>query len=438
MVFKVIIVFFFKRGLSFVFRRGLSFVIVVGVAFFAYGSSSARITSSWFPSLWEGSFWEKLWSGSADGENNGALTDSHAHSKQSSAQEENILKEYPSASTPFKVERLAQELGVVWGMVFISNHEILFTEREGGLKKLNLQTGAIIKIAGAPKVYAVGQGGLLDVALHPRFSQNQRVYFSYSKEFSGTQTTAVATARLQENKLIGLKDIFIAHPAVDSRHHFGSRMVFDRQGFLYVSVGDRHERHLAQKLDNHLGKILRLTDEGKAPADNPFTTTPGAKPEIWSFGHRNPQGLFIHPKTGHLWEQEHGPRGGDEINLIQKGKNYGWPVITHGREYWGPKIGEGTAKEGMEQPVKHYTPSIAPCGFLIYSGKKFTKWKHDMFSGALALQHLNRLKVVNQKVLQEERLLQDLRFRVRSVIEGPQGFIYISVDGGNILRLKPL
>ncbi|MDE0519013.1 MAG: PQQ-dependent sugar dehydrogenase [Bdellovibrionales bacterium] len=265
------------------------------------------------------------------------------------------------------------------------------------------------------------------------------------------------------------------------------------------------ERHLAQKLDNHLGKILRLTDKGKAAKGNPFIPIALANskfkisaadrkepksdekkipkryikknlPEIWSFGHRNPQGLFIHPETGQLWEQEHGPRGGDEINLIKKGKNYGWPVITYGREYWGPKIGEGTRKKGMEQPVKYYTPSIAPSGLLIYSGKKFKKWKHHFFSGALVLKHLNRIKIIRQSdqgvanseshlplqknlqkqqtmssqkrvsskssikytVKEEERLLSDLKFRVRHVIEGPKGFIYISVDKGQILRLTPL
>ncbi|MDE0118491.1 MAG: PQQ-dependent sugar dehydrogenase [Bdellovibrionales bacterium] len=421
-----------------------------------------------------------------------------------------VLKKYSSTSEPFLVEVLAENLGIVWGMVFINEKELLFTERKGHIKKLNIQTGKITAISGAPTVYAKGQGGLLDIALHPHFSKNKKIYISYSKPIGEKQTTAIASGLLKKNKLdrtsvefvnskiqsplkknlqtpqtmfsplafaragsresnkisiTQLKDIFVATPFISSRRHFGSRLVFDKKGFLYVTVGDRVERHLAQKLDNHLGKVLRLTDKGKAPKDNPFVFENSrfknsaakrkvpkrdgkiipngyikdALPEIWSFGHRNPQGLFIHPKTGQLWEQEHGPRGGDEINLIKKGKNYGWPVITYGREYWGPKIGEGMRKKGMEQPIKYYTPSIAPSGLLIYSGRKFKKWKYHFFSGALVLRHLNRIKVSKkQKVKEEERLLSDLNFRVRHVIEGPKGFIYISVDKGQILRLRPL
>ena len=348
------------------------------------------------------------------------------------------LAEYPISGGGFAVDILAEKLGIIWGMVFINKKEILFTEREGNIKKLNIQTGDIHSVSGAPEVYARGQGGLLDITLHPNFSKNKKVYLSYSKIEGGKQTTAVAVGILAGNQLVQLRDIFVARPAISSGHHFGSRMVFDQKGFLYVTVGDRHDRHSAQKWDNHLGKVLRLTEEGKAPMDNPFVTVKGALPEIWSLGHRNPQGLFIHPETGQLWEQEHGPRGGDEINLIKKGGNYGWPVITYGREYWGPKIGEGFEKRGMEQPIKYYIPSIAPCGLLIYSGRKFKEWKNDFFSGALVLQHLNRLVVVNQKVQKEERLLAHLGFRVRHVIEGPQGFIYISVDQGKILKLRPI
>ncbi len=365
-----------------------------------------------------------------------------------------ILQQYSSTSEPFSVEIVAEDLGIVWGMVFINNEELLFTEREGFIKILNIKTGAIAPVSGAPKVYAKGQGGLLDITLHPNFSKNKKIYLSYSKINGRKQTTAVATGILKREKLqsnedaksvktveqisiTSLKDIFLAQPAISASRHFGSRLVFDRRGFLYVTIGDRTERDLAQKLDNHFGKVLRLNDRGKAPKDNPFVSVENALPEIWSFGHRNPQGLFIHPVTGELWEQEHGPRGGDEINLIKKGKNYGWPVITHGREYWGPEIGEGNQKEGMEQPIKYYVPSIAPSGLLIYSGKKFKKWKGHFFSGALVLRHLNRLEIVNKKAIKEERLLSDLESRVRHVIEGPKGFIYVSVDQGKILKLKP-
>ena len=367
----------------------------------------------------------------------------------------NILKQYSSTSEPFTVEVLAKNLNLIWGMTFINDKEILFTERKGFIKILNIHTGKITHVSGAPKVYAKGQGGLLDVALHPYFSKNNKIYLSYSKVMHRKQTTAIAVGILKRKRLYSskgsknkkkvteqieitsLKDIFLARPFVSASRHFGSRLVFDKKGFLYVTIGDRTKRDLAQKLDNHFGKILRLNDQGKVPKDNPFVSVKDALPEIWSFGHRNSQGLFIHPKTGELWEQEHGPRGGDEINLIKKGKNYGWPVITHGREYWGPRIGEGNKKKGMEQPIKYYVPSIAPSGLLIYSGKKFKKWKNNFFSGALVLEHLNRLEIKKQKVIKEERLLSDLEFRVRHVIEGPKGFIYISVDRGKILRLKP-
>ena len=203
-------------------------------------------------------------------------------------------------------------------------------------------------------------------------------------------------------------------------------------------MGDRGQKKEAQNLNSHLGKLLRLTEEGKIPPDNPFVGQKNTQTEIWSYGHRNPQGLFLHGETEEIWLQEHGPKGGDEINLIKKGRNYGWPVVTHGKSYVGFKIGEGVAKKGMEQPVKYWTPSIAPCGLLIYSGKKFPQWKGDLFSGALALTHLNRLKIKNKKVLEEERLLSRLNLRIRNVIEGPEGFIYISADRGWILKLQPL
>lgn len=347
-----------------------------------------------------------------------------------------ILKKYSDTSEPFSVEILAENLGVVWGMVFISRKEILFTEREGRIGKLNTQTGKVKFVSGAPPVYAHGQGGLLDIALHPQFMKNKKVYLSYSKAKNKKQTTAIAVGILKGNKLTQLKDIFIVQPFISASRHFGSRLAFSKKGFLYVTIGDRTERHFAQKTDNHFGKVLRLTHTGKAPKDNPFVSVKGALPEIWSLGHRNPQGLFIKRDTGEIWEQEHGPRGGDEINLIKKGRNYGWPVITYGREYWGPRIGK-YKKKGMEQPIKYYTPSIAPCGLLIYSGKIFKTWKDSFFSGALVLEHLNRLEIVKKKVKKEERLLSDLQLRVRHVIEGPKGFIYISVDQGKILRLKP-
>ena len=287
-------------------------------------------------------------------------------------------------------------------------------------------------------MYHQGQGGLLDIEVHPQFQTNQKIYLAYSITKDGKHTTALASGVFKNNQIHSLENIFVARPWVDTSRHFGSRLAFDSNGFLYVTVGDRVNRKKAQKLDNHFGKTLRLTDQGHFVKDNPFVSVRGALPEIWSFGHRNAQGLFFHPQTKELWLHEHGPRGGDEINQVQKGKNYGWPVITYGREYWGPKIGKGTSKKGMEQPVKHYIPSIAPSGLMIYSGKQFQTWKHHFFSGALVLRHLNQIQIRNGRVSSEERLLSDLNFRIREVTEGPQGLIYLGVDEGKILRLKPL
>lgn len=342
---------------------------------------------------------------------------------------------------PFKVEILADFRGIPWGMVFINDTELLFTEKQGQLSKLHIPTGKISSIFGAPEVIFKHQGGLLDVTLHPDFKKNRKVYFSYSlkgKKKKGHKTTAVAKGFLKKNRIVNLKNIFIAKPFKSGNRHFGSRLIFDEKGFLFVTMGDRGDKKEAQNLNSHLGKILRLTDKGKAPKDNPFANTKGAQPEIWSFGHRNPQGLFLHPKTKELWALEHGPKGGDELNLIKKGQNYGWPVITHGKSYAGFKIGEGTHKKGMRQPVKYWTPSISPCGLLIYSGKKFPHWKGHFFLGALSGQHLNRLKVLKEKVIEEERLLSSLSLRFRHVIEGPKGFIYVATDQGQILKLTPV
>ena len=349
-----------------------------------------------------------------------------------------VLKQYPENPEPFELSLLAQNLGVPWGMVFINKKELLFTEREGNLKILHLPTGNISSVSGLPKVCARGQGGLLDVALHPQFQTNKIIYFSFSKKKSTRGcTTSLARAELKNRRLENIKILFSAKPLTSSQKHFGSRILVHK-GFLFFTVGDRDRKQEAQNLNSHLGKLLRLTDDGQIPSDNPFVGQKEVQPEIWSYGHRNPQGLALHPETKEIWLQEHGPKGGDEINIIKKGANYGWPVITYGKSYAGFKIGEGVAKEGMLQPVRYWTPSIAPCGLLIYSGKKFPKWKGDLFSGALLLTHLNRIKIKNKKPIKEERLLADLNLRVRNVIEGPEGFIYISADRGWILKLKPL
>ena len=342
------------------------------------------------------------------------------------------------SQVPFKVEVLVEDLGVPWGMAFLNEEELIWTEREGKIKKIHIPTRQITEISGGPIVYAKGTSGLLDLVLHPEFKTNKWIYFTYTKRKKGKQSTALAKGEFRGNKITKLETLFVAKPLLHTNKHHGSRLVFDSKGFLFMTTGDRNVRNSAQRLNNHHGKLLRLNEKGKAALGNPFSKIRGAKAEIWSFGHRNPQGLFIHPETKKLWLQEHGPKGGDEINLIKKGRNYGWPVISYGKSYLGFKIGEGTQKKGMEQPIKHFTPSIAPGGLLIYSGKKFPQWKGDFFSGSLTLSHLNKLKIRGKKVLEEKRMLSSLSFRFRHVIEGPKGFIYVTVDQGKILKISPL
>ncbi len=335
----------------------------------------------------------------------------------------------------FELQKVAEGLGVVWGMVFIDSTQMLLTEKSGQFKIFNLSTAVAKKVKVPPlSVVQRGQGGLMDVQIHPHFKKNNRVYFAYSKKVKGGQSTAVAYGTLKAHHIQNVKEIFVARPVVSSGLHFGARLAFDREGFLFVSLGDRGQRKQAQKLNSHLGKVLRITDEGKAPSDNPFVNHKSAFKEVWSLGHRNPQGLFFHPHTHKLWLNEHGPRGGDEINLVEKAANYGWPLITYGKEYWGPSIGSET-RPGLKQPVKYYKPSIAPCGLLIYSGKMFKPWKGDFFSGALILRHLNRLSIKNKTPVEEERLLTDKKFRIRHVVEGPEGAVYFSTDEGGVFRI---
>ena len=349
-----------------------------------------------------------------------------------------VLNKYSKNKMPFEVVVIARDLGIPWGMVFINKKELLFTEKKGDVKILHTVTGKIRPVTGLPKVFDGGQGGLLDVALHPSFQKNKTIYWTFSREEKNKYTTSLAKAKLQNDTLNQVQILFSAKPFAREQRHFGSRIVFDKNGFLFFTVGDRGQKKEAQNLNSHFGKLLRIKDDGTVPFDNPFVKNKKALPEIWSYGHRNPQGLFVSKDTGEIWLQEHGPKGGDEINRIKKGGNYGWPVITYGKSYAGFKIGKGVAMEGMEQPIKHWTPSIAPSGLLIYSGSLFPQWRGDLFSGALKLTHLNRLKIKNRKVLEEERLLSDLNLRVRSVIQGPEGFIYLSADRGWIVKLQPL
>jgi glucose/arabinose dehydrogenase len=338
-----------------------------------------------------------------------------------------------------RVEQLFKNLGVPWGMAFVSPQRMLITERDGQARLLDLQTGSVKALQGLPEIVAEGQGGLLDVVAGPDYKSDGWIYFTYSKPENAEAATTLARARLDDLRLVDWQDLLVTDSATSSRHHFGSRIAFDREGHVFFGVGDRGERHEAQNLENHQGSIMRLNLDGSVPVDNPFLRDAPARAEIWSYGHRNPQGMAYDPLHQRLWSIEHGPRGGDEINRVLPGRNYGWPVISHGKEYWGPiAIGEGTSKAGMEQPYKVYIPSIAPGSLMLYRGAAFPEWQGSLFAGALKLRHLNRISLsANGEVTGEQRLLEDLQERIRAVIQGPEGWIYFSTDSGRILRIRP-
>lgn len=338
----------------------------------------------------------------------------------------------------YVVEEVVRGLGVIWGLAFLSPEELIATERSGNIKKITLTTNKIIEIKGVPKVWAKGQGGMLDVAVPQDYDSSGWIYFTYSKEVNNQGATTLARARLQDDQLKDLWELLVTDSTTETSRHFGSRIAFDQKGHVFFSVGDRGVRPNGQNRFNHAGTIIRLHLDGSVPEDNPFFKGEGL-PEIWSYGHRNPQGLFWDNKSGKLWANEHGPRGGDEINLIEPGNNYGWPVVSHGKEYWGPlPVGEATSKPNMTDPLKVYIPSIAPSSLLVYSGKAFPGWRDNIFSGALAMVHLNRVVFdANNVPVHEERMLLELDERIRAVIESPQGWIYLSTDSGRILRIRP-
>lgn len=345
-----------------------------------------------------------------------------------------------SEGMSFYVEKIAEGLGVPWGMAFVSNSEIIFTERGGSVGLLHTETGKVTSIKGVPPVMAYGQGGLMDVAVQKGYSAaGDWIYFTYSKNLNGKGATTLARAKLKDKRLVKWKDLLVSNSATDTGRHFGSRIAFDDSGHIFFTIGDRGKRANGQNLSTHAGSVLRIRMDGSVPEGNPFINQKNALPEIWSYGHRNPQGISYDFNNHRLWLIEHGPRGGDEINLILPGRNYGWPVISYGKEYWGPfQVGEGTKKKGMEQPIKYYTPSIAPGSLIIYSGKALPGWRGNLLAGALKLKHINRV-VLDQtgKAIAEERLLKSLGERIRALAESPEGWIYISTDSGMILRIKP-
>lgn len=347
---------------------------------------------------------------------------------------------FPSSAGELAVETVAGGLENPWGLAFLPDGRMLVTERPGRLRLVGADGKLSAPITGVPNVAGRGQGGLLDVVLDPGFAQNRTIYLSFAEPRAGGNGTSVARARLNERgtALEGTKVIFQQMPTVNSTMHFGSRLVFDRTGALFVTVGDRYsQRDQAQNPGNHIGKIMRIRPEGGAPADNPKIE--GWQPEIWSIGHRNVQGAALHPETGQLWTAEHGARGGDEVNTPRAGRNYGWPVITFGIDYSGAKIGEGTSKAGMEQPLFYWDPSIAPSGATFYTGAVWPAWKNSLFVGALAGQMLVRLSTQGEAVTGQERLLEGLGLRIRDVRQGPDGFLYVLSDAadGKLLRVRP-
>ncbi len=332
-------------------------------------------------------------------------------------------------------------LEVPWAVAFLPDGGLLITDRGGTLYRQSKE-GKMESVKGSPEVVARGQGGLMDVILHPEFEENSIIYLSYSKpneDNRGQATTAIMRARLEGLQLKEQEDIFVALPYSTTRHHYGSRMQFGRDGFLYFSVGDRGNREEnPQSLDNHCGKIHRLKDDGGIPEDNPFANTKGAMPSIYSYGHRNPQGLTMHPETGDIWAHEHGPRGGDELNLIRKGVNYGWPVISYGINYNGTTFTNKTEMKGMAQPVTYWVPSIAPSGMAFISGSRYPGWEGDLLVGSLRFKYLNLCKMDGKEVTGEEKLLKNIG-RLRDVRLGPDGYIYVAVeDPGYIFRLVPV
>jgi aldose sugar dehydrogenase len=333
---------------------------------------------------------------------------------------------------------IAENLDHPWGFAFLPNGDILVTERVGKLRMIHDGALQPVWIYGAPHPVVRAQAGLMDIAVHPRFAENGLIYITYSKQGQG-DTPALYRARLDGDRLVDGHDIFIADAWSDSGGNTGSRILFGKDGMIYMTVGDRHIPSRAQQLTDHAGKILRMRDDGTVPDDNPFVGQPDVRPEIYAYGNRNPQGLAVDPDTGRLYENEHGPRGGDEINLIQAGRNYGWPLITYGINYDGTIITNERSRPGMEQPLVYWVPSIGPSGMTVYTGDRFPHWKGNLFVGAMAGTHLRRIVLDGTRVVREERLLRPLGRRIRDVRQGPDGYLYILTDAtdGALLRIEP-
>jgi len=346
-----------------------------------------------------------------------------------------------SEKLAFRAVTLTRGLAHPWSLAFLPDGRMLVTEKAGRMRLLTKEFELDpTPIAGLPEIVARGQGGLFDVVLHPDYAKNGWIYWAYNAPGSDGWGTALARGKLQGHRMTDVQVLFSMEPKTRAGQHFGGRIVFDQMGMLYLTLGDRGDKDRSQKLNDHAGSIIRLHDDGRVPTDNPFVNLAGAKPEKWTLGHRNIQGAAIHPRTKELWTHEHGPQGGDEVNVIRSGRNYGWPVITYGVNYGlGTKIGEGQIKKGMEQPIHVWAPSIAPSGMVFIQGKRFSNWAGDLLVGALRDQSLVRLQLSGEKIVREERLLKGQVGRIRDVRMGPDGLIYLLTDStdGALIRLEP-
>ena len=352
-------------------------------------------------------------------------------------QVESEIKVESPASLNYTTEIIVPDMNIPWGMAFLPDGSMLITEKSGEL--IHFKNGEKIKIGGLPEIYVRGQGGFMDIKLHPNYTNNGWIYFSYaSSEGEGDGgNTAIMRAKLNANTLIEKQVLYKANPNTTKGQHFGSRIEFDNEGFLYFSIGERGERDInPQDITRDCGKIYRLYDDGRIPGDNPFINSPNAKKAIYSYGHRNPQGMLKNPETGEIWVHEHGPQGGDEINIIQKGKNFGWPLISYGINYDGTSFTDLTSKEGMEQPLFYWIPSIAPSGFAFVTSDKYPDWNGNLLVGSLKFQYLERLVLENGKVIKREKLFDKIG-RVRDVVQAPDGYIYVAVEGKGILKIVP-
>ena len=350
-------------------------------------------------------------------------------------QKESSVEALTPEDLNYVTELVVADINIPWGMDFLPDGSMLITEKTG--KLIHFKNGIKTDIVGVPEVYVRGQGGLMDIKLHPNYTENGWIYISYaSTEGEGTGgNTAIMRAQLKGNALVNQEVLYKANPNSKKGQHFGSRIVFDDDNHIYFSIGERGERDInPQDITRDCGKIYRLNDDGSIPADNPFTNSENAKKAIYSYGHRNPQGLIKNPNTGAIWEHEHGPRGGDEINIIQKGKNYGWPIISYGINYSGTSFTDITEKEGMEQPLFYWVPSIAPSGMAFVNSDQYPNWKNNLMVGSLKFQYLERLVLENNQVTKREKLFEGIG-RVRNVKQGPDGFLYLAVEGMGILKI---